>query len=359
MSSDSSQDSSQDPALPRRANLSDLARDAGVSTATVDRVLNRRGGVRLPTIQRVLSAAERLGYQLPPDLMATYQPEVMRLAFVLPVGANRYLEMLAETIAQSAEEMTPYHVECRAELVAGFNPKALADRLRELAPHYQGVAFMALEHPLVREAVAALHAADVAVLTLISDLSNSARAAFVGMDNRAAGRTAGLLLGRFIGAPDGIGNKVAMFAGSLSYRGHEEREMGFRHILAESFPHLEVIGLREGQDDPTSNHAQARALLDQHPDLVGIYNVGGASEGIARALSEAQRPRHVAFIGHGLTRETRALLVEGAIDAIINVAPETLMRSAVRIFCNLRDGRTAASGVDPIPIGIFLRENLP
>ena len=35
------------------------------------------------------------------------------------------------------------------------------------------------------------------------------------------------------------------------------------------------------------------------------------------------------------------------------------MRSAVRIFCNLRDGRAAVSGVDPIPIGIFLRENLP
>ena len=139
--------------------------------------------------------------------------------------------------------------------------------------------------------------------------------------------------------------------------------MGFRHILAESFPELEVIGLREGQDDPASNYVLARALLEQHPDLVGIYNVGGASEGIARALAEnrtiTRRTRRVAFIGHGLTRETRAALVDGAIDAIINVPPEMLMRSAARIFCNLRDGRPPTSGIDPIPIGIFLRENLP
>lgn len=346
--------------VPRRkANISDLARDAGVSTATVDRVLNRRGGVRLPTVHRVLNAADRLGYELPPGLLAGYQPRPMRLAFVLPQGANRYLQLMADTIAQSAEEMKPYNVECHVDLVTSFNPKALADRLLALAGDYDGVAFMALEHPLVREAVAILHAEGIFVLTLISDLSNSPRTAFVGMDNRSAGRTAGLLLGRFIGPTDASGNKVAMFAGSLSYRGHEEREMGFRHILAESFPELEVIGLREGQDDPASNYVLARALLEQHPDLVGIYNVGGASEGIARALSEAGRRRRVAFIGHGLTRETRAALVDGAIDAIINVAPETLMRNAARIFCNLRDARPPASGVDPIPIGIFLRENLP
>jgi LacI family transcriptional regulator len=348
-----------DLALRRKANISDLARHAGVSTATVDRVINRRGGVRLPTIHRVLSAADRLGYQLPPDILADYQPEPMRLAFVLPTGTNRYLQMLADTIGRSGEEMKPSNVECRVDLVTGFNPKALADRLRSFIGEVDGVAFMALEHPLVREAVAALHAEGIFVLTLISDLSNSARTAYVGLDNRAAGRTAGLLLGRFIGASDPNGNKVAMFAGSLSYRGHEEREMGFRHILAESFPWLEVIGLREGQDDPASNFLQAQMLLEQNPDLVGIYNVGGASEGIAHALSTAKRQRRVCFVGHGLTRETRALLVEGSIDAIINVAPETLMRSAVRIFCNLRDSRAATTGVDPIPIGIFLRENLP
>ena len=217
-------------------------------------MLNRRGGVRLPTIYRVLSAAGRLGYQLPPDLLAGYQPPPMRLAFVLPEGANRYLQMMAQTVSQSAEEMKPHNVDCRPALVTSFNPKALADRLRSLASDYDGVAFMALEHPLVREAAAALHADGVHVLTLISDLSKSARTAFVGMDNRAAGRTAGLLLGRFIGAAHPSGTKVAMFAGSLSYRGHEEREMGFGDILAENFPTLEVIGLREGQDDPERNY---------------------------------------------------------------------------------------------------------
>lgn len=348
----------EEPAA-RRINIATIARIAGVSTATVDRVLNQRGGVRQPTVDRVVAAATELGYHLPQELRSGLRPPPMRLAFVLPVGQNRYLEMLAEVIAQSGAEFEQYNVSCHVELIAGFNPKALADRLLQLQPDHDGIAFMALEHPLVREAVGTLAARGVHALTLISDLSNAPRAAFVGMDNRSAGRTAGLLLGRFIGAKSAAGNKVAMFAGSLSYRGHEEREMGFRHILAEAFPHLDVIGIREGLDDPASNYQLARGMLEQHRDIVGIYNVGGASEGIARALAEAKLGHHVVFIGHGLTSETRTLLVDGTLDAIINVTPQSLMRNAVRIFCNLREARTPMAGLEPVPIGIVVAENLP
>ena len=59
---------------------------------------------------------------------------------------------------------------------------------------------------------------------MISDPAHSRRAAYIGLDNRAAGRTAAYLLGRFIG---NRAAKVALIAGSLSYAGHQEREAGF------------------------------------------------------------------------------------------------------------------------------------
>jgi LacI family transcriptional regulator len=350
-------DTTQEPER-RRAGIDDVARAAGVSTATVDRVLHQRGGVRRSTAHRVLNVAVELGYLPQADLLASLQPRPMRLAFVLPAGTNRYLRLFGDTINAPGDEFAGANVACRCHTIESFNPKALAARLLLLGREHDGVAFMALEHPLVREAVHTLHASGVSVLTLISDLANAPRAAFVGMDNRAAGRTAGLLLGRFIGATSQPG-KVAMFAGSLSYRGHEEREMGFRHILAESFPGLEVVGLREGHDDADNNYRQAQLLLSQHPDIVGIYNVGGASDGIVRALKEVSRAGQVAFIGHGLTPETRALLIEGSMDAVINVTPQALLRNAIRAFNNLREQKPVNSGVEAIPISIVLRENLP
>ena len=99
---------------------------------------------------------------------------------------------------------------------------------------------------MVRETVAALHAKGKSVVTIVSDISNSSRIAYVGLDNRAVGRTAAYLLGRFAGPARG---SVALIAASRTYRAHEEREMGFLSLIAESFPDLKVVSLREGHDD--------------------------------------------------------------------------------------------------------------
>jgi len=337
-----------------RSRLRDVARAAGVSTATADRALHGRSGVRDVTLQRVLKAAAALDYLPEAELYRAMRPP-MELAFLLPAGSNRYLRLLGDYIGYAQESLAPFNVRCRQHLIDSFDPKHVSAALLRYGRQAQGVAFMALEHPLVREAVNTLADRGVHVVTLISDLSNSRRAAYVGMDNRAAGRTAGDLIGRFLGGRRG---RVAMIAGSLSYRGHEEREMGFLHVMQERFPELTVVGLREGQDDADNNYRQARSLLESHPDLVGLYNIGGASDGVARAMTEAGREQ-IVFIGHGLTSDTRALLVEGVLDAVITQHPQTMVTNCARIFSNLRDGRDVLSGVEPVRISVITRENLP
>ena len=344
-----------EPPVPRRrqmARVEDVARLAGVSTATVDRVLNQRPGVRPATVQRVLKAAGELGYVMEGTLPASaLRP--LRLAFLLPAGNNRFLGLLGRLIAGSQDQLASFNMRARVEHIESFKPELLAHELRRIGR--DGVAFMALEHPTVREAVDALAERVVPSVTLISDIANTARAAYVGLDNRAAGRTAGQLIARFIGPRRA---KVAMIAGSLSYRAHEEREMGFLHLFEELYPGIEVVGLREGHDDEAKNYRQTKTLLGQHPDLAGIYNIGGGPEGIARALKEAGR-QDVVFVGHGLTPETRGLLVDGTMDAVITQQPLATLMSCVAIFANLRAGRPAAEGTARPGIEIVLRENLP
>ncbi|MCW5263060.1 hypothetical protein D5045_23860 [Verminephrobacter eiseniae] len=110
--------------------------------------------------------------------------------------------------------------------------------------------------------------------------------------------------------------------------------------------HLQVVGLREGQDDAQQNYLQTRTLLRQHTDLVALYNIGGASDGIGRALKEAKLEHKVVFVGHEITPDTRAMLIDGTLDAVINQNPQTEVMNCVRIFANLR-------------AGIAVRENLP
>ena len=341
-----------DPTARPRAR--DIARKAGVSTATVDRVLNRRLGVRAVTAQRVVEAAAALDYLPRAALYEALRPKPMRLAFLLPAGTNRYLRMLGEHISTSDDQLVTFNVRSRCHFVEGFNPEALARSLRYHAQRAEGIAFMALDHPLVREGVAEIVGRGIPVLTMISDIPETPRIAYVGLDNRAAGRTAGLLIGRFVGERRG---KVALIAGSRSYRAHEEREIEFQRII-KAFPDLTVVGLREGHDNAEQNYHQARALLAKHRDIIGIYNIGGASDGIARALREANRSSTVTFIGHGLTPDTRAALLDGTMDVAITQDHQMLTLNCVRIFTNLRDGRAALSGIEPMQIILFVRENL-
>ncbi len=333
----------------------DVSRLAGVSTATVDRVLNQRPGVRPVTAERVLKAAAELGYVLDTALPAgALRP--LRLAFLLPSGNNRFLTRLGRLVVESQERFTSFNMRARLDHIDSFNPDLLAQHLRQIGRDVEGIAFMALEHPAVREAVDWLSGRGVPTVTLISDIANTSRVAYVGLDNRAAGRTAGQLIARFIGKRPA---KVAMIAGSLNYRAHGEREMGFLHLFQELFPAIEVVGLREGRDEEARNYRQTKMLLAQHPDLAGIYNIGGGPDGIARALKEAGRQGEVVFVGHGLTPETRALLIDGVMDAVINQDPQAALMDCVSIFANIRAGRAPLVGISRPNIEVVLRENLP
>ncbi|SFN29245.1 LacI family DNA-binding transcriptional regulator [Variovorax sp. OV329] len=337
--------------------VADVARLAGVSTATVDRVLHRRPGVRQATVQRVVQAAAELDYLPRQELHAALAPEPMQLLFVLPDRSSRFLRMLGEWVGYSQEHWAPFNVNCKTAFIQSFDPEALAALLRRRGQRVDGVAFMALEHPLVREAVDRLAEQGVPSITLVSDLSHSQRVAYVGLDNRAAGRTAAYLIGRFLGPARRA--KVAMIAGSLSYRAHEEREAGFMQLLAEQYPQLQVLDLREGYDDERTNYRQTRAMLEQHTDLAAIYNIGGGAEGVGRALKESGLEHRVVFIGHGLTPDTRALLIDGTMDAVINQSPQSAILTCVRIFTNLRDRRDMMSGVEATRSQVIFRENLP
>jgi LacI family transcriptional regulator len=345
-----------DESTNARSRIVDIAREAGVGTATVDRVLNRRKGVGVATAEHVLEVARRLQYPLPPQLASVPQLGTLTFDFLLPAGSHPFFKFMSEAI-EVAEEWSPqFRATAVRHDIEKFNPSALADSLLRIGRSSNGIAFVALEHPQVREAVNTLVDRGVPVVTMVSDLTNSRRLGYVGIDNRAAGRTAGHLLGRLAGGRPG---KVAMIAGSLSYRGHEEREMGFRSILREEFENLAILGLREGHDDDRESYGAVRELLDGHPDLVGIYNIGAGASGIAEAIEEVGRAKDVTFVCHELSPDTRRFLIGGVIDVIINQNARNEVINSLRMLSNIRSERDAGSNIEPTRIEIFVRENLP
>jgi LacI family transcriptional regulator len=336
-----------------RSTLLDVAREAGVSAATVDRVINNRSGVRERTREIVLATAKRLGYLAADHIAAEAQAEKIRLDFVLPVGTNTFIKMLQDQLSLQGAVRRDLDVEVHA--IEGFNPDTLAGKLHDLHGKTQGVGVIALDHPTVREAIRALSANGVKIVTLATDILHVPRIAYVGIDNRQAGRLAGYILGRLLGTKEP--KKVAMFAGSLSYRGHEEREMGFRHVLAEEFPNLTIVELREMRDDREKAYGEAAALLDRYADLAGFYNIGAGNQGIARALRERNLQRSVVFLGHELTESTKQFLLDGTMDAIIDQNPRVEAREALNLLSQAVKGLPYEG--HPPRLHVIFKENIP
>lgn len=330
--------------------LEDIARAAGVSTATVDRVLNERKGVHARTSARVQEAVRRLSEE-----GTRGRASVKQLDFVIPTGSSVFLEGMAQDVERLKDQFALIGVKQRCHRVEGFNAVSIAECLRGIGSDSDGICVVAIDHPLVREAINAVVANGVPVVTLVSDISSSRRLGYVGMDNHAAGRLSGYLMGRFLAGREG---RVALIAGSLTYRGHQEREVGFRRILQEDYPNLGIVDLREGQDEPSLTYRQALELLDLHPELLGIYNIGGGSAGVAQALIERGRPQLV-FIAHELNTATREHLVNGVIDAVIHQNAVQELNGAVRMLLNYHAGRDASANLDPVRTEVFFRENLP
>jgi LacI family transcriptional regulator len=339
-----------------KITIQDVAQRAGVSVATIDRVLNRRPGVRSQTVEKVETAIRELNYQ--PDRIAARlaRGREYRLWFVLPTTAGEFFQRINDEVEDSARRMAAERVAIMVKRVDVFDGEALARTLDGFGDDVDGVAVVALDHPAVRESINGLVARGISVVTLVSDVPGSKRTHYAGIDNSSAGRTAAGLMGRFLRGEKGT---VGLFAGSLSLRDHIERQFGFEQVMTHEFPQFEILPVRESRDDVERTEALTSQLLKEHPNVIGIYNVGGGTRGIVAALEGNPRAKDIVFIAHEVTEGSRRALIRGTIDAIINQDPGHEVRSAVRVLIAKADNAPLVEAQERIRIDIFMRDNLP
>ncbi|MSU89359.1 substrate-binding domain-containing protein [Rhodobacteraceae bacterium 2CG4] len=340
-----------------RPTIHDVARTAGVSLSTVDRVLNGRPGVRSSTLARVAEAMRELGYERDIAAANLSKQRIYRFSFIIPEGPNTFMRGLQSEIEGFSAEAARNRVEIRVETVPPFDGAALVSRLEALNPaEVDGVAVVATDDARVADAFARAVRRGIQVITLVSDLPASDRRYFVGVDNVVAGRTAAGLLGRFCRDRPG---RIAVVAGSMVVRDHAERRLGFEQVMRGEFSRLEVHPTIEGRDDADIVARELGSVLERHPDVVGIYSLGAGNRGIIRAVSAVTPDIRPAIVVHELTPHTREALLSGLFDAAINQNAAREVRSAVRILRALIDGAAIDRSQENIGVEIFLRDNLP
>lgn len=337
----------------KKATIPDIARLAGLSTATVDRALNGRRGVSAANRHRVLKAAEELG-ALPSEGTVSLPSRPAHLVFLIPFGQNSFLRETARSITNLSTGL-PLVASCKIVTMDGIGPDALERAMDGVALNTHGVGIITTDEPRSRAAIERLCDSGVRVVTIASDLPDTPRSSYVGVDNRTAGRTAGQLMGMLT---QGRTGSVALLLGSRRFHGHSERERGFREHLREHLPHLKLASAIETGEDNRRSNAATRDLLRRLPDLVGIYCVGASRTGIVEAVQGrgAERPR---LIMHDLTDSSREWLKRELVDVVIDQNPRLVGEQAVIHLLGSIASSTPLLSLKPIEPRIILRENIP
>ncbi|MBN3722676.1 LacI family DNA-binding transcriptional regulator [Burkholderia sp. Ac-20379] len=326
----------------RAPRFADIAAEAGVSEATVDRVLNERGSVSATARERVVSAAARLGVtRRLPDT----RHGIVHVDVVLPINHTPFFRRIDAALQRAISALDQRIVVHR--LRVDDRPDEFTQAM--VSPPYPraGLIIASPSSPSTIAALSAVAASGVPVVTVVSDLPEVDRRRYVGIDHYEAGRTAGYALGRFCG---GVGN-VLVLPAVRDYLAHRERVRGCVDELAEHFPGCRaIVPDADTRDDPSRCYAAVQSTLREQP-IEGIYSTGDGAEGIESALKRAGRLGRVTWVGHEIDDVHRRLLDARQMDLVIDQDPDGQAIAALDYL--LRASGETTGGVTPAFDGEF------
>jgi LacI family transcriptional regulator len=329
--------------MAHRYKIREIAQQSGLSKATVDRVLNRRAGVRENTRAEVMQAIADLDKQRT-QLRLNGQRYLVDVVMQTP---RRFSDTFRAAVENELPIFAPAVLRARFHLWEKGPPAQMVETLGCIRTSH-GVILKAQDEPAVAEAIDLLAASGVPVVTYATDVPNSRRCAYVGIDNRAAGVTAAYLVQQWLGpAP----SDVLVTLSRNVFRNEEEREAAFRTGLRGSGRQIITVSGSDGVND------NLLRVLEENPSLQAAYSIGGGNTATLAAFDRLGRHCRV-FIAHDLDSDNRRLLRAGRISAVLHNDLCADARTAMRLILQAR----GALPVEPprlTPIHIATPHNMP
>lgn len=333
--------------MPHRYKVREIAQQSGLSEATVDRVLNDRPGVRENTRAEVVQAIADLDKQRA-QLRLNGRRFLIDVVMQTP---QRFSDAFRAAIEAELPAFAPAMLRARFHLWESGSTAQMAEELGKIRGSH-GVVLKAQDAPEVTEAVDRLVGAGVPVVTYTTDVPNSSRCAYVGIDNHGAGVTAAYLMDQWLGSsPSGV---LITLSGTV-FRGEGEREVGFRSALRGSGREVVEVSDSDGIDATTE-----RLVLDalqRHPGVEAVYSPGGGNTATVAAFEKLGRVYKV-FIAHDLDADNRRLLRDGRISVVLHNDLRADARVAMRQILQ-QHGALPAEQARPTPIQVITPFNLP
>ena len=279
--------------------LNQIAEICGVSRGTVDRALHNKGNVRPAVAERIKAVANEYGY-IPnrAGLALSRASHPIRIGVIMISVQTPFMQLVLDAARREARRLAAFSVEVIFRLSTSLDPVEQVSMIENLVEqhHISALAITPLDCLLVETKINELiDQRGIPVVTFNTDLPNSRRLCYVGQENLSSGRTVAELL-RLVTRESGT--VATIITPCMYHSAYRERLKGFKEELLTPDSPLQLQEVTLPNDDSNVVYEHTLRLLQETPELTGIYAITPGYAGACSALVDSGRARGVHLIMH-------------------------------------------------------------
>lgn len=336
--------------------ITEIAKQAQVSIATVDRVIHNRGRVAKETQEKIEKIIKESGFQ--PDPLARHLKKRghYKIGILLPQPSSAYgywKKILAGIQNTAEQELSAFSFATELYSFSRNDEKSLESALYQMIDSSCDAFIIA---PIMEEQIKNFLCSqkiEKPYCFVDSQLPGCNPISEIAQNPFAAGVAAGRLT-YLISTKKGTYVAIKPYKGAFNL---DQRARGFCSWFEKNASGTKVVTVTKPLSEESAE-AVVKELLEQYPDICGICSVSVETFLIGNIIKKMGLKEKIAVIGFDLVDASKQALTEGTVDALIHQEPRNQGVLAVRqLFKKLVYEEEVEKAIH-IPIRIYLKENL-
>ena len=311
-----------------KVTIQAIADLAGVSRATVDKVIHNRPGISKAVREQIKTLIMETNYQ--PVHIRKYLKEhrsQIHIAVIIPDLQDPFMASLKSGMESFHRKYRSYGLSVEYYYCSNYDFQQMISILTHLKKvPVDGIALRGICNEQINLLIDEFSQRGIPVFTFDADLPDSKRISFIGEDLYRTGQICASLLCKSIGYQ----GEVAVLTGSKNVNSCLQRINGFSSYLQERAPKVNIVAVEETLSQHMLTYQKTITILKKYPNLKGMWNCVCHSEDMAQAVIDTGKSGKIKLVSLIFTPEVIRLVKDGVMDYTIGLTPHTLGEMTIK-----------------------------
>jgi LacI family transcriptional regulator len=346
--------------MSEKIRIKDIAKRAGVSVGTVDRVLHRRPNVSKPAREKVEKALKEMNYQ--PNMYASALAYNRSYTFycIMPKHVSEaYWEEVENGTEKAVEQRRDFHIDVKLIYYRRFDENSFNEQAQAcLDANPDGVIVVPSDLNTTRKFTDELHSREIPFVLLDSYMPDLKPLSFFGQDSFQSGYFAAKMLMMLAHEEKEIMLMRITNNGHVESKQQANREVGFRHYMVDHFPQINIIDVDLPLDD---EHKRFGPMLEKffqdHPNIHHCITLTSKAHIVGEFLLKTNR-RDIQIMGYDVVERNRKCVLQGSISFLIAQHAYQQGFACVDALFKAIVLKKKVQPVNYMPIELLMKENI-